>query len=170
MPTYYGNSAPAAAIDSFARSGSRADPVLPYSLRTEQAYVFWIRRFIRFHQLRHPRQMGPAEVEAFLTHLATDRNVAPSTHTQASARCLTILVSAGPGHRSALAAEHRTAEKPDSDSSRPVERRSCATTCRDRRKLFDDCRPSLRRRAPPDGMLALASQRHRLRSQGHHRA
>lgn len=49
-----------------------------YSLRTEQAYVFWVRRFIRFHRLQHPRQMGAAEVEAFLTYLATDRNVAPS--------------------------------------------------------------------------------------------
>jgi integron integrase len=59
-----------------------------YSLRTEQAYVFWVRRFIRFHRLRHPRQMGAAEVEAFLTHLATDRNVAPSTHKQALAALL----------------------------------------------------------------------------------
>ena len=59
-----------------------------YSLRTEQAYVFWVRRFIRFHQLRHPRQMGAAEVEAFLTHLATDRHVAPSTHKQALAALL----------------------------------------------------------------------------------
>ena len=42
-----------------------------YSLRTEQAYVFWV--FIRFHRLQPPRQMGAAEVEAFLTHLATDR-------------------------------------------------------------------------------------------------
>src|SRR5688572_30852354 len=55
-----------------------------YSLRTEQAYVFWVRRFIRFHRLRHPRQMGAAEVEAFLTHLATDLKVAPSTHKQAA--------------------------------------------------------------------------------------
>src|SRR4030095_340796 len=37
-----------------------------YSLRTEQAYLFWVRRFIRFHRLRHPRSMGSAEVEAFL--------------------------------------------------------------------------------------------------------
>ena len=59
-----------------------------YSLRTEQAYVFWVRRFIRFHRLRHPRQMGAAEVEAFLTHLATDRKVAPSTHKQALAALL----------------------------------------------------------------------------------
>src|SRR5262249_33029806 len=59
-----------------------------YSLRTEQAYVFWVRRFIRFHELRHPREMGAPEVEAFLTHLATARSVAPSTHKQALAAVL----------------------------------------------------------------------------------
>lgn len=61
---------------------------LHYSLRTEQAYVFWVRRFIRFHHLRHPREMGAAEVEAFLTHLAIARKVAPSTHKQALAAIL----------------------------------------------------------------------------------
>ncbi len=41
-----------------------------YSLRTEQAYVQWIRRYILFHGKRHPREMGRQEIEAFLTHLA----------------------------------------------------------------------------------------------------
>jgi integron integrase len=54
-----------------------------YSLRTEQAYVFWVRRFVRFHRLRHPREMGGREVEAFLTDLAIRQHVAPSTHRQA---------------------------------------------------------------------------------------
>jgi len=54
-----------------------------YSLRTEQAYVFWVRRFIRFHGMRHPREMGGLEVERFLTDLATRKHVAPSTHKQA---------------------------------------------------------------------------------------
>ncbi|HEX9631816.1 MAG TPA: phage integrase N-terminal SAM-like domain-containing protein, partial [Gemmatimonadales bacterium] len=52
------------------------------SLRTERAYAGWIRRFIRHHGLRHPRDMGEAEVSAFLTHLA-ERQVAPSTQMQA---------------------------------------------------------------------------------------
>ena len=56
---------------------------LHYSLRTEEAYVHWVRQFVRWHGLRHPRDMGPAEVEAFLTHLAAERRVAPSTHRQA---------------------------------------------------------------------------------------
>lgn len=50
-----------------------------YSYRTEQAYVHWVRRFIRFHGLRHPRELGKADIEAFLSHLAVDRHVAPST-------------------------------------------------------------------------------------------
>ena len=54
-----------------------------YSLRTEQTYVYWIRFFIRFSGLRHPRAMGAQEVEAFLTHLASDRKVSPATHRQA---------------------------------------------------------------------------------------
>ena len=41
-----------------------------YSYRTEQTYVYWIRRYILFHQKRHPAEMGSAELEAFLTHLA----------------------------------------------------------------------------------------------------
>ena len=54
-----------------------------YSIRTEQAYLDWIRRFIRFHGRRHPREMGKAEVETFLSHLAVYRNVAASTQNQA---------------------------------------------------------------------------------------
>jgi len=57
---------------------------LHYSRRTEQAYVHWVRAFVRFHGCRvHPRQMGADEVEAFLTWLAAERNVAASTHGQA---------------------------------------------------------------------------------------
>ena len=54
-----------------------------YSLRTEQAYVHWVRGVVRHSGLRHPREMGAAEVEAFLSHLANDRHVSASTHRQA---------------------------------------------------------------------------------------
>ena len=54
-----------------------------YSIRTEEYYVYWVRWFIRFHQLKHPRDMGSAEVTAFLSRLAAERGVAPSTHKQA---------------------------------------------------------------------------------------
>jgi integron integrase len=51
--------------------------------RTEQAYLHWIRRYVRFHNQKHPREMGPPEVEAFLTHLAVDAKVSGSTQNQA---------------------------------------------------------------------------------------
>ena len=54
-----------------------------YSYRTEQAYLDWVRRFILFHQKRHPDTMGEEEIRAFLTHLATERNVGASTQNQA---------------------------------------------------------------------------------------
>jgi site-specific recombinase XerD len=54
-----------------------------YSPRTEQAYIDWIKRFIRFHGVRHPNEMGAEEVKAFLSHLATEMNVAASTQNQA---------------------------------------------------------------------------------------
>jgi len=54
-----------------------------YAYSTEQSYIEWIRRFIRFHHLTHPRQMGKVEIEAFLNHLAIDKKVAASTQNQA---------------------------------------------------------------------------------------
>jgi integron integrase len=59
-----------------------------YSLRTEQAYVDWARRYIRFHGLRHPQEMGPVELTAFLTHLAVQRQVSASTQAQARSALL----------------------------------------------------------------------------------
>lgn len=56
---------------------------LHYSPRTEKAYVYWARFFIRWHGLKHPRDMGAAQVQAFLTMLASDRHVSTSTHNQA---------------------------------------------------------------------------------------
>lgn len=54
-----------------------------YSIRTEKTYWYWIRYFIRFHQMKHPRDMGPQEVNEFLTWLAVHRNVAAATQAQA---------------------------------------------------------------------------------------
>ena len=56
---------------------------LHYSLSTEKVYLYWIRFFIRWHGLKHPRDMGARQVEAFLTMLATQRKVSASTHNQA---------------------------------------------------------------------------------------
>jgi integrase len=54
-----------------------------YSIRTEEAYLFWVRRFILFHGKRHPAEMGEAEVAAFLTHLAVQADAAARTQNQA---------------------------------------------------------------------------------------
>ena len=54
-----------------------------YSIRTEEAYVSWIKRYILFHEKRHPNEMGKSDIEAFLSHLAIDRKVSASTQNQA---------------------------------------------------------------------------------------
>jgi len=59
-----------------------------YSLRTEQAYLDWIKRFILFHGKRHPSELGAVDIAAFLTHLAVDRDVAAATQNQAKSALL----------------------------------------------------------------------------------
>lgn len=54
-----------------------------YSYETEKTYVYWIRQYIFFHNITHPKEMGAAEVEAFLTHLAVEKSVSASTQNQA---------------------------------------------------------------------------------------
>ena len=58
-----------------------------YSIRTEQAYVTWIKQYIFFHDKRHPKEMGGREIEAFLTHLAVNEHVAASTQNQVLGAC-----------------------------------------------------------------------------------
>src|SRR6266540_2179209 len=59
-----------------------------YARRTEQSYIDWITRYVRFHQMRHPRELGPADISAFLTHLAVDLKVAACTQNQARSALL----------------------------------------------------------------------------------
>jgi len=59
-----------------------------YSLRTERAYIGWVRRFVRFHGLRHPRDLGEQDVAEFLRALADQRRVSASTQAQALAAIL----------------------------------------------------------------------------------
>src|ERR1051325_8491349 len=54
-----------------------------FSLRTEQAYVQWIRRYILFHEKRHPREMGETEIRSFISHLAVKGGISASTQTVA---------------------------------------------------------------------------------------
>ena len=59
-----------------------------YSPRTEAAYVDWVRRFVRYHGMRHPRELGADGVRDYLRHLAEDRRVAAATMNQARAAIL----------------------------------------------------------------------------------
>jgi len=90
----------AVAVNADASGGGTAPPprllqrvrqairVRHYSIRTEDTYVDWVRRFILFHDKRHPSELGAAAVAQFLTHLAVDRGVAPSTQNQAKSAIL----------------------------------------------------------------------------------
>ena len=68
---------------------------LHYSLRTEEAYVYWAKAFIRFHKLRHPADMGKPEIDAYLMWLVAKRNVSSSTHRQASPNPSTRAIGSG---------------------------------------------------------------------------
>jgi len=59
-----------------------------YARRTIDSYGQWIRRYLRFHRMRHPREMGQVEINAFLSHLATEEQVSASTRNQALAALL----------------------------------------------------------------------------------
>lgn len=54
-----------------------------YAYNTEKSYISWILKYIRFHNKKHPKDMGKQEIEAFLSHLAINRNVSASTQNQA---------------------------------------------------------------------------------------
>lgn len=66
----------------FLEQVANASPIQHQAYRTEQSYVSWVKRFILFHNTRHPRDMGPMEVRAFLTHLTVNRRVSASTQNQ----------------------------------------------------------------------------------------
>ncbi|OIQ84582.1 tyrosine recombinase XerC [mine drainage metagenome] len=83
MPHANENTMPAARAPKLLDQLRDAIRTKHYSLRTEQAYVQWVRRYIHFHGLRHPAELGKEHVEAFLTSLAVERHVSASTQTQA---------------------------------------------------------------------------------------
>ena len=61
-----------------------------YARRTVKTYEQWLRRFLRFHGMQHPREMGCDEVNAFLSHLAVEQNVSASTQNQALSALLIL--------------------------------------------------------------------------------
>jgi hypothetical protein len=89
---------------------------LHYSLRTEQNYVYWARFFIHFSGLKHPRDLGKAQVEAFLTMLATERKVSvPPTARRSARRCFSTRkywARSCPGCRRSAGPQRRAAYRP----------------------------------------------------------
>ena len=84
-----GNSSPSAQLEPFLLERVR-DRIRyrHYSMRTERSYQDWVRRHIRFHGMRHPRELGAEHVTAYLSFLATNRQVAAATQNQALAALL----------------------------------------------------------------------------------
>ena len=93
------------------------------SRRTEKAYLGWIRRFILFHGKRHPRQMGVAEITAFLSHLAVAGNVSASTQNQALSALLFLyrhILNRDPGRLEGIVRARRSKRLPVVLSRREV--------------------------------------------------
>ena len=88
---------------------------LHYSLRTEQAYLDWIKRFIRHFGKRHPREMGAVEVEAFLTHLAVVGNVAVTDTMSVGGKTTAICVGSRRSGASGNAEMIVAGRRPESD-------------------------------------------------------
>jgi len=90
-----------------------------YALRTEKAYTDWIKRYVKFHKMRGRQDLeeGTAKVSAFLTHLASDRNVAAAAQNQALAALL-FLYKSGIGDRTALARPDRALQAPEARAGR----------------------------------------------------
>jgi integrase-like protein len=119
----------------------RAMRVRRYSPRTEEAYVNWVRRFVRHHGMRHPAELGPAEIGVFLTRLAAKDGVAAATHRAPP--------SLGGVHRRGAGAE--TGE----DSGRPESKRGSATAEGAHRGGSARLSPPVWRGAPPQRCLQL---------------
>ncbi len=136
-----------------------------YSIRTEQAYVDWIKRFILHHDKRHPRELGAAEVEAFLTHLAVAGKVAASTQNQAKSALLflyqEVLGTELPWLDNVERAEDAEAPAGGADARRGAGAADAAL-----RHALVDGEPALRRWTATDGVLAVACEGYRFRAQG----
>lgn len=142
---------------------------LHYSRRTEQAYVHWCRAFIRFHGLRHPAEMGAAEVEAFLQWLAAERNAAPSTHNQALSALL-FLYTKVLELDLPLAVEHRAANRPAAFARGADARRGGSGAAGFGWRAPAPGSPTVRHRPAASGGVAAAGQRPGLCSPGAHGA
>ena len=129
-----------------------------FSTRTEASYWNWMRQFIFFHSKRHPREMGKAEVEAFLTHLAKARNVAVSTQNQALNALVFLyreVLHQPFDQLGTVERPHRRPRIPVVLSRSEVKRLSGGFG----RDVRADCPIAVWRRAAFDGRVAIARQR-----------
>ena len=128
-----------------------------YSLRTEEAYLGWIRRFILFHDKRHPQEMGGTEVAAFLNYLAGERGVAAATP-EPSPQCAPLPLRCGAGTQigrgGGPAAGPACAETPDGAGQSG----GAGGIARVERPISADGRAALRERVAPARVLASAGQ------------
>src|SRR5437899_6726478 len=132
-----------------------------YSYRTEKAYVHWIKRFIFFHNKRHPIEMGEPEVARFLSSLASDGHVSASTQNQAFNALLFLYkevlgkkIGRGRARKESAETAGRAHERRSQESDRSHERFA----------TFDGVSP-LRRWIAADGVLSSPGQRYRLFTQ-----
>lgn len=104
-----------------------------YSYDTERTYIHWIKRFILFHKMQHPKNMGKTEVEAFLTHLAVNRGVSPSTQNLALSAILFM-------YQKVLEIELPWLD--DVVRAKPKQRLPVVLSTQEVRHLFEHCRPT----------------------------
>src|SRR6187401_3459607 len=140
-----------------------------YSHLTEKAYVAWIRRFILFHGKQHPLTLGPAHVEAFLTHLAVQRKVSGQTQTQAL-NAAAVSVSSRAGSRAAVAPQRSPRETLRTPTGGSYAGRSRGGSCKHARRALAHRRALVRLRSALDGMYATAREGRRPRRASAHRA
>jgi hypothetical protein len=133
------------------------------STRTEEAYVDWVKRFILFHGKRHPRELGSEEITEFLNHLATQRQVTPSTQNQA-ARRHRLLVPEGPRVRCGRAGRARARAKVSTPPRRPDAEGSPGAPRRALRNPPPGGVAPIRLRPLPARGASAAGEGHRLRA------
>lgn len=104
-----------------------------YSFDTERTYIHWIKRYVLFHKKRHPKGMGKIEVQAFLTHLAVNRGVSPSTQNLALAAILFM-------YQKVLEIELPWLD--DVVRAKPKQRVPVVLSTQEVQRLFQHCRPS----------------------------
>ena len=133
-----------------------------YSYRTEQTYVHWIKRFIHFSRHAASGEMGAAEVTAFLSYLATERDVAAATQNQALSALL-FLYQQVLGHRAAVDEGHRAGEAPAAAAGGADARGAAGAAGASSRAPVADGGAALRRGAAADRVPHAAGEGRRLR-------